>query len=495
MAFVVLLSWPIVALGLFAALGREKALIWSVILGYLVLPENIGFELPGLPDYAKSSAISLAVILGAICFGKKLSWPDMALPERVEKGRFSRFMIGCLVLIILGAMMTVQDNSGALVDAERVRRGLGVRDLISTVSDTLIAATPFLLAWRWLTTADHHREVLRVLVIMGVIYSLLAMYEMRMSPQINRTLYGYFPHAWLQHVRGGQFRPVVFLQHGLWLALFLLMASFAAFGLFRSMKESPNRALYLLAGLFILAVLFLSPNLGAAILSVLFVPPLLMASRRAQARIVTVVAVIFLAFPAVRQAGLFPMDTFMNGVAGISAERAESMQFRLDNEDDMLARAFQKPIFGWGDWGRWRVIDERGRDTTVSDGLWIILLGSRGWVGYIAFFGFLTLPLLVLHRVTRKREVDQVTVTMGVIMAANLVYLVPNSALSPIGWLLCGSIAGLISTRDVVTPQTTADQQKTRSGAVYSRFAPDAAHNAQKSTARDGPRHSRFSKG
>ena len=53
MAYAVLLSWPLVAVMLFGALGREKGLIWAVILGYLLLSENIAFELPGLPDYGK----------------------------------------------------------------------------------------------------------------------------------------------------------------------------------------------------------------------------------------------------------------------------------------------------------------------------------------------------------------------------------------------------------------------------------------------------------
>lgn len=496
MAYAVLLSWPLVAVMLFGALGREKGLIWAVILGYLLLPENIGFELPGLPDYGKGSAIAFSVILAALCFGNKLSWPDLPLPERPEKDRFGLILKGLLLLVILGAVMTVRNNGGALVDVERVRRGLVMWDLISTTSDTVIAVTPFVLAWRWLTAPHHHREVLRVLVIMGVIYSILALYEMRMSPQINRTIYGYFPHAWIQHVRGGQFRPVVFLHHGLWLALFLLMASFAAFGLFRTLKEATHRALCLLAGLWILAVLFLSPNLGAALLAVLFVPPLLFLSRRLQARVVTLVAVVFLAFPAVRQADLVPLDGFLSVVESISGDRAQSLKFRLDNEDDMLARAYQKPVFGWGGWGRWRVIDDRGRDTTVSDGLWIIILTSRGWIGYIAYFGVLTLPLLLLSRVSRKREVDQTTITLGLIMAANLVYLVPNSALSPVGWMLAGAMAGFVGTRAAESGEAPLKETGAGRQTRYTRFDPDATKVASKpASTRAASPHTRFSRG
>ena len=484
----VLLIWPVVALILFAAMGREKGLIWAVILGYLILPEIISFKLPGLPDYNKNLAISLSILLGALFFGRKRSWPELPHAVRPEKDTFNLILKGLFLLSLVWVVVTVMDNRYPLIDADRVRIALGVRDIISGVSGKLIAAMPFFLAWRWLTAPRHHQEVLRVLVIMGLIYSVLAMYEMRMSPQINRTVYGYFPHAWLQHVRGGQFRPVVFLQHGLWLALFLLMASFAAFGLFRSLKDSQSRVLYLLAGLWILAVLFLSPNLGASIL-VIFVPALLFVSRKAQARIVTAVAVIFLIFPAVRQNNLLPLDGVLWTIEKVAPARAASFAFRLENEDDMLARAAQKPISGWGGWGRWRVIDEKGRDTTVSDGLWIIVLGTYGWVGYLAYFGFLTLGLMAMSRVVRHREVDQATLTMGLIMSANLVYLVPNSSLGPVGWLLCGAVAAFVGSKAVTTDTIETPVQDSRTPR-YSRFGPDATP-AARLTSRPTSKYSR----
>ena len=41
-------------------------------------------------------------------------------------------------------------------------------------------------------------------------------------------VYGFFPHSWLQHVRGGGFRPIVFMNHGLVLGIFLSMAVVAS---------------------------------------------------------------------------------------------------------------------------------------------------------------------------------------------------------------------------------------------------------------------------
>ena len=41
----------------------------------------------------------------------------------------------------------------------------------------------------------------------------------------------------------------------------------------------------------------------------------------------------------------------------INEERAHSLEYRLENEDLLIAKALQRPIFGWGGWGRNCVYD------------------------------------------------------------------------------------------------------------------------------------------
>ncbi|MBV5327317.1 MAG: hypothetical protein JZU65_06720, partial [Chlorobium sp.] len=67
------------------------------------------------------------------------------------------------------------------------------------------------------TIKDLHRGI----IIGGLIYMVLCLYEIRMSPQLNNMLYGFFPHSWVQHLRYGGFRPIVFMQHGLMVALWM----------------------------------------------------------------------------------------------------------------------------------------------------------------------------------------------------------------------------------------------------------------------------------
>jgi hypothetical protein len=82
----------------------------------------------------------------------------------------------------------------------------------------------------------------------------------------------------------------------------------------------------------------------------------------------------------------------------VSEERAESLQFRLDNEDILADRALQNPLFGWATWGKARVYDEEGRDISVTDGLWIIALGNHGLVGLVSMTLAVLMPVFFFVR-------------------------------------------------------------------------------------------------
>ncbi|MEL7460764.1 MAG: hypothetical protein AAGJ39_07375 [Pseudomonadota bacterium] len=553
MANFVLLIWPVVALCFFAALGREKGMIWSVIVGYLLLPETISIAIPGLPDYEKLSAISLSALIGTFLFRYKPSWPelevvappsdhgpmiaavwaeileleaddiphdksfrelggDLRLARKaarmlVERGLKRKTAWGIykgstikdlstvvlldgprqlgshalavvfytlLVILSAAAFVTVMTNLYPLIDGNRTRSGLTLNDAISMISEPVIAMVPFFLAVAILKRGVQHVEVFKAIALCGAAYAAFAFVEVRLSPQMNIWVYGFFQHSWQQHFRNG-YRPIVFLDHGLSLGFFLMTATLACMALFRQLKGI-DRYRYLLIGLWIFAALALSRNLGAMMLFLFFAPFVLIAPTKLQAWLVAAVAIIFMAYPAIRQAELLPIDKFTEIIAEeISVDRAASLQFRLQNETAMALRAGEKPLFGWGGWGRQRIINEAGADTTVSDGTWIIILGERGWVGYICFFGLLAIPMIYLIFSVRRKEVSPVILTAGLIMAANLIYLVPNSTLSPVGWLLTGTIAGFIRWHlaDAKSDADNEDVEELRPYTPYTRFSQD----------------------
>ena len=58
-------------------------------------------------------------------------------------------------------------------------------------------------------------------VLGGLIYVPLCLFEVRMSPQLHNMVYGFAQHSFGQTVRGGGWRPMVFMQHGLAVGLFM----------------------------------------------------------------------------------------------------------------------------------------------------------------------------------------------------------------------------------------------------------------------------------
>src|SRR5207237_7698433 len=111
--------------------------------------------------------------------------------------------------------------------------------------------------------------------------------------------------------------------------------------------------------------------------------------------------------------GLAPTQLISQAASAISADRSKSFDMRVENESALLAKANQKPLFGWGGWGRNRIFDKwNGQDISVTDGGWIIQYGCYGWVGYLALCGLLAVALLRARRATDK-EGSPVNTTRG----------------------------------------------------------------------------------
>ncbi|MBL0871526.1 MAG: hypothetical protein IBJ18_13215, partial [Phycisphaerales bacterium] len=48
-AYLVLFSWPLVAVVLFRLMSVQRALVWTLIAGHLLLPSATGIKFPMLP--------------------------------------------------------------------------------------------------------------------------------------------------------------------------------------------------------------------------------------------------------------------------------------------------------------------------------------------------------------------------------------------------------------------------------------------------------------
>src|SRR5262249_34696531 len=74
-----------------------------------------------------------------------------------------------------------------------------------------------------------------------------------------------------------------------------------------------------------------------------------------------------------------------------------------------------------------------------------ITMGQFGFVGFLAEFGLLSLAVVRAASAIRYAESTQEQVLLGalaLILAMNVIDLLPNSSLSPWTWLLTGALLG-----------------------------------------------------
>ena len=436
-AYLMLALWPIVSLALFRTQPPGRAIIGSFLIAYLFLPPHpTEFDLPLLPAMTKDTLP--AVVAFVICFlmyGRKIKLlPDHGL---------ARLLILVFVFSPLATSMT---NSEPVFFGRFGIQGLGFKEGVSMVIGNAIAIIPFVLAMNFLRSIRDLRDIMMALLIGCLIYSLPMLFEVRMSPQLNTWIYGFFQHSFGQMMRGGGFRPIVFLYHGLWVAFLCFSAVIAALALYKDEAARRRPATrYLAAAVYLFLVLVLCKSLGSLIFAVLLVPAVLFLRTRIQLWISAVLVALAVLYPVLKGNYLVPERELIQFAYSINPERAGSLQFRLVNEAILLDRAAIKPTFGWGTFGRGLIHAQDGRLLSIPDGRWVIVLGAYGWVGFLAEFGLLAFPVLLLLLRMKGGDPKQIPPLLGgitLILGANMIDMLPNATLTPLTWIMSGAILG-----------------------------------------------------
>lgn len=436
LAYLMLALWPVVTIVLFRRQPADRALILSLMVGYLFLPEfPAAFDFPLLPPISKHTIPALAAF--GVCL-VKFGPQGLLMPQ----SPLARVLLAVFIFVPL---VTTVTNTEPVYYGQVGLPGLGIKDAIALMLQQVMLVMPFLLARQYLAEPGSQRYFLQALMVFGLIYSLPMLVELRLSPQLNNWIYGYYQHSFAQSVRGGGYRPVVFLYHGLWVSFFIMTAAVAAFALWRQ-DSRLNTPKTLLCALYLLLVLVASKSLGALILAAVALPCLLFLSRMMQIRIALLIGLLAIAYPVMKGANIIPEDRILAAAASIEDERSRSLDFRFQQERILLDRANRKPVFGWGSWGRNHILDPvSGAILTVTDGRWIIAIGVYGWIGFLAEFGLLVTPFFLLWRGSRELGADRLSpyiAPMSLILAVNVADLIPNATLTPLTWLLAGALTG-----------------------------------------------------
>jgi len=435
-AYLVLISWPLISMRLYQKKSIQEATLWVLLGGFMFLAVKTEIDFPFIPPLGKHTMPVLSAILGCWLVKRK----------KVEYFANQGLLKMLVLLLFISPFMTVYFNQRGVIIGGVYLPGLGLRDLLSILINLLLFISPFFIGKQFFKSYQDQRLMFQALTIAGLIYSLLVLYEIRLSPQLHIWFYGYFPHGFGQQKRDGGFRAVVFMGHGLWVAFFVATTLIASTTLWKN-KEKIKQYSTATISLYFLFILVLSKSKASLIYGLLVFILIKKVSVKMQMRIAMIIMVTALSYPATSIFKLFPHQSVVQLAEDVMGEvRAGSLKFRFDNEEILLARAQKQLWFGWGGWGRNLVYDEEtGQGLSVTDGRWIIKFGMAGAAGFIAEFGLLAISILrankALKLLTSKPEQNLLSahaLLVGIIMIDQI----PNASLQPWLWLIAGVLLG-----------------------------------------------------
>jgi hypothetical protein len=423
MVYIALYGWIPAVMGLFMILPPRRAVVAAFMIAWLFLP-MASFKIHYLPDYSKMTATCLGVLIAAAV------WDTQRLATFRPHWADLPVVVFCLAPF-----------------GSSISNGLGAYDGISTAfQQSVLWGLPYFIGRIYFSDIDGLRELAVGIVLGGIVYLPLCWLEMRLSPQLHRWVYGYHQHSFVQTIRFGGYRPTVFMQHGLMVAMWMTMTALT--GLWLWMSRSVRSVLGMPLGPMVALMLGTAVlcRSAYAILLVMLATTALFAARFLRTRL-AVIALLLIppTFITLRASMIFDGWSMVEwSTEMFGADRARSIQTRVENDNLLSQRALEQPLFGWGGWGRARVRDETGRSTTVTDSLWVITLGNNGLVGLVSLQAMLLLPMVLVMWDYHVRLWSSPRVAPAVVLALILVlYMMDhlmNGMVNPVYMLSAGAL-------------------------------------------------------
>lgn len=416
-----LTSWFGVAVIIFSEFRGSRGIFICMILGWLTLP-CAELNVPVLPNISKASVTALGTIFAVMILE----------PRLILRLRPHWIDIPIFIYCICG-IPTALSN------------GLGVREGVSCVIEAcFLWGAPYLLGRAACRSLADLRFAALSIAVGAIAYVLPCFIEMRLSPHLHVWLYGFRPLSWNAEKLGG-YRPSVFMYDGLELGFWMAVGALSAYWLWRT---KAIKKIWVLPMSFWVVVLMVTSVLcrstGATLLTIGGIVVLEMTRRlRSSWPFVLLTMSIFI-YMGLRINDV-PFDFASELAAKFSAERAQSLQFRLDNEDILIDKAMQRPLLGWGRFGRNRVYNDEGRDISITDGLWVLLLGVFGVVGLGAFLGAFLIPSVALIVRLRKLRIPSALAGAPQVIAMIMILYMLDSLLNGMENVVYPLCAGALS--------------------------------------------------
>ncbi|MEM6552979.1 MAG: hypothetical protein AAF750_12755 [Planctomycetota bacterium] len=427
---VLLWGWIPFTLLLFAFMRPHRAILTSLLLAWLFLPQA-QFQLPNLPNYTKMTATTFGSLLGVLIFDKQMRWASYR-PHWID--------IPMAVFCLTPFLASVTNQIGPL---------FGLWDGLSVTLDAFVFwGLPYLIGRVYLCRPEAIKDTAIALFLSGLVLMPLVWLELRISPQLHNMLYGFHASKFEFAKRGDGYRPVVFMSHGLALVLYMGICTICGLALYRSKSWTrfPRWLIGTGAGL-LLATTLVCNSAGAAALMLFAIGVWITYDLTGWRPAVTAALGLPVGYLALRTFGGWQGEEMTALALLIAGEyRAGSLQVRLDAENVSLSKYYERPFFGWGGWGNWRATNAEGH-RVAADSLWMITLGKTGFIGLFGLLGSFLLPLYTLFRrlPVKAPRLPGPGAAIGMAFGA-LIFLYDalfNAMLNPIVIAMLGALAGL----------------------------------------------------
>ena len=367
--YIALFAWPIVTLILCTIFTVRKAMIYNFVIGWLILPVA-RVPLSAMPDYDKFAAVSMAAVLGVLIFDRK----------RLVTLRLTALDLPMAIFCLCPLLSSLSNE-------------LGVYDGLSgMLINTLRWGIPYIIGRLYGGDPNGMRDIATGFFVGVLLYVPVCIWEIRLSPTLNHTVYGFVAQYFFTTERLGGYRPVGFLSHGIELGMLMMSGTFIGIWMRKSgawPRFAGVSSLWIVFPLFI--VFILCRALGAWILMAGGLAALFFSKWTRTRLAVVMIMIAPLVYIGGRMSGVLSDDLFVSPIAQVSVDRSKSLAARLYHEGQLVDKALERPVFGWGKWGRNRVYDDN-IDISITDGLWIIIFGQQGFVGLASWFGALLIP-------------------------------------------------------------------------------------------------------
>jgi hypothetical protein len=440
---IALMGWIPVICVLFCDRRDYRTLISAYVAAWLFLPVA-KLKIQHLPDCTKISATAVGMMLAIACFDSRrllafrLKWLDLPM-----------------VVFCFSPIVSALSNSLGLWDG-----------FSNTLTMIMMWGVPYLCGRIYLDSFDKLTSLAKGIFVGGLVYIPFCLVELRMSPQFYSWVYGKRPvvHA----ARYGGWRPEVFLATGLELGMWMTAATLMGFALWysgalRKLWGLPTGVLLVV----LLAVTVLCKSTGALMLLIVGTGVLMMARWFRSPLPILCLIVVPLVYITVRIADLDDgreLVSFASSVFG--PDRAQSLEFRFQNEIGLTHRALEAKWFGWGGWGREKVLDEYGESLSIVDGMWIINFGCYGLLGLLSWATTLILPPVLATRrfANRHWPRDQVIplVALATLVLLYAIDCLLNSMPNPIYAVALGGLTTVtLLPRQRLLPSILEDDEPT----------------------------------